>query len=79
MVSISDIVYFGGLMTILISATSSRMGRPPMNVKPTVVRLGEGVPERIDAVLEPKEKRADLIREAIEREIARREKQRERE
>lgn len=50
------------------------MGRPPMNVKPTVVRLGEGVPERIDAVLEPKEKRADMIREAIERELKRRER-----
>ena len=29
----------------------SRMGRPPMNVRSTNVRLGEGVRDRIDAVL----------------------------
>lgn len=45
-----------------------------MNVTPTVVRLPDDMPERIDAVLEAKEKRADLIREAIDREIKRREK-----
>lgn len=61
-------------MTFPISATPGRMGRPPMNVKPMIVRLGEDVPDRIDRVLEPKEKRADLIREAVEREIKRREK-----
>lgn len=61
-------------MQFPISASPGRMGRPPMNVKPTVVRLGEGVPERIDAVLEPKEKRADLIRQAVDRELDRREK-----
>jgi predicted DNA-binding protein len=60
-------------MDFPISDSHSRMGRPPMNVKATVVRLGDGVPERIDAVLKPKEKRADLIREAIERELKRRE------
>lgn len=60
-------------MNFPISDSHSRMGRPPLNVKATVVRLGEGVPERIDAVLKPKEKRADLIREAIERELKRRE------
>ena len=59
-------------MEFPISANKPRMGRPPMNVKATVVRLGEGIPERIDAVLEPKEKRADLIRKAIERELERR-------
>ena len=52
-------------MNFPISATPGRMGRPPMNVKPMIVRLGEDVPDRIDAVLEPKEKRADLIREAV--------------
>ena len=50
------------------------VGRPPLNVKSTNVRLGIGVPKRIDRVLGPKEKRADLIRSAIEREIQRREK-----
>lgn len=61
-------------MTFPISATEPRMGRPPMNVKMTSVRLGEGIPERIAAVLEPKEKMADLIRDAVERELKRREK-----
>lgn len=50
------------------------MGRPAMNVKATVVRLPHGMDRRIDAVLEDGEKRADLIREAVEREIKRRER-----
>jgi metal-responsive CopG/Arc/MetJ family transcriptional regulator len=51
------------------------VGRPPLNVKATVVRLGKGVPARIDRVLdkEKKEKRADLIRGAVEVELQRRE------
>ena len=48
------------------------MGRPPMHRKPTLVRLAKTVPDRIDAVLAPGETRADLIRAAIEHEIARR-------
>jgi metal-responsive CopG/Arc/MetJ family transcriptional regulator len=65
-------------MTFPISGTAGRMGRPPMGVKPMIVRLGEDVPDRIDRVLQPKEKRADLIREAVEREIKRRERAKER-
>jgi metal-responsive CopG/Arc/MetJ family transcriptional regulator len=65
-------------MNFPISATQGRMGRPPMNVKPMIVRLGEDVPKRIDRVLEPKEKRADLIRQAVERELKRREKAKQR-
>lgn len=57
-----------------ISGTEARMGRPPMNVKPTLVRLPEGMDRRIDAVLDDKEKRADLIREAVEKEVKRRER-----
>lgn len=52
------------------------MGRPAMNLKATVVRLPQGMDEEIDAVLEPGEKRADLIRQAVEREIKRRERHR---
>jgi len=65
-------------MELPISGNRGRMGRPPMNVTPTVVRLPDDMPERIDAVLEPKEKRADLIRTAIDREIKRRERAKER-
>jgi predicted DNA-binding protein len=50
------------------------MGRPSMNVKATVVRLPQGMDARIDSVLEEGEKRADLIREAVERELKRRER-----
>jgi metal-responsive CopG/Arc/MetJ family transcriptional regulator len=50
-----------------------RMGRPKLNVKPMVVRLPDGVPERIDTVAGPN-RRAEFIREAVERELKRREK-----
>lgn len=55
-----------------ISDSPSRMGRPPMNVKPILVRLPEGVPDRIDAIA-GKNRRAEFIREAVERELAKRE------
>lgn len=50
------------------------MARPPLNVGRLTVRIGRDLPERMDAVLHPKEKRADLIRDAIEAEIRRRER-----
>lgn len=49
------------------------MGRPPMQIKATVVRLSEDVLERIDELMGPN-KRAEFIREAIERELKRRER-----
>ena len=49
------------------------MGRPPLNVKPILVRLPDGVGERID-VLEGKNKRAEFIRDAVERELRERER-----
>lgn len=49
------------------------MGRPPMQVKATVVRLSEESLERIDALVGPN-RRAEFIREAIERELKRRER-----
>lgn len=61
-------------MTIFLeSGTKPRMGRPPMNVKPMLVRLPEGTAEKIDAIAGPN-RRAEFIREAIEREIKRRER-----
>jgi hypothetical protein len=56
-----------------ISDSPARMGRPPMGVKPTLVRLPDGTAERIDALVGPN-KRAEFIREAVERELKRREK-----
>jgi predicted DNA-binding protein len=49
------------------------MGRPPMNLKPTLVRLPLDVAERIDAIAGPN-RRAEFIREAVEAELKRRER-----
>ena len=46
------------------------MGRPSLNVKPTLVRLPVETLERIDQVA-GKNRRAVFIREAVERELAR--------
>ena len=53
-----------------ISDSPGRMGRPSLNVKPTVVRLEVRVLERIDELLGPNQ-RARFIREAVDREIKR--------
>ncbi|MCG5483640.1 MAG: hypothetical protein KK482_07950 [Sinorhizobium meliloti] len=55
-----------------ISDNRRRMGRPPLKVKPILVRLPEGVPERIDALV-GKNKRAEFIRQAVEAELKRHE------
>ncbi len=49
------------------------MGRPPLKVKTTVVRLPEGMGERIDNLV-GKQRRAAFIREVVEREVERLEK-----
>ena len=54
------------------------MGRPPLNVKSTHIRLGTEVFERIGRLLRPNEKMVDLIREAVERELQRREAEKKR-
>lgn len=48
------------------------MGRPPLNVKSTNIRLPEGLGERIDALVGP-QRRAAFIREILEKEVERRE------
>lgn len=63
-------------MSLPISATTGRMGRPSLNVKPTVVRLSVEALERIDAIEGPN-RRAEFIREAVDRELKRREKAKE--
>lgn len=50
------------------------MGRPPLKVKSTVIRLPEGLGERIDDLV-GKQRRAAFIREVVEREVERLEKQ----
>jgi hypothetical protein len=51
-----------------------RMGRKRINEEQTPARFPAGTLDRIDAVLDDGEKRSDLIRNAVERELKRREK-----
>lgn len=48
------------------------MGRPALNGTPVLVRFPPDVPARIDALVGTYQ-RAEFIREAVERELARRE------
>lgn len=50
------------------------MGRKQINHEQIPARLPEGTLARMDAVLAEGEKRSDLIREAVERELRRRER-----
>lgn len=49
------------------------MGRPPLGIKPTQVRLSEETRERIRELV-GEQGMAQFIREAVERELKRREK-----
>jgi hypothetical protein len=61
------------LTELVISATEPRVGRRKINDEQTPARFPAGTLARIDAVLAPKEKRADLIRKAVDAELERRE------
>lgn len=50
------------------------MGRKQVNHEQIPARLPAGTLGRMDRMLDPGEKRADLIREAVERELKRRER-----
>ena len=50
------------------------MGRKQINHEQIPARLPEGTRGRMEAVLQEDEKMADLIREAVERELKRRER-----
>jgi hypothetical protein len=63
-----------GLTEISPAATKRPVGRIKINDEQTPARFPEGTLARIDAVLAPKEKRSDFIREAVERELVRRTK-----
>lgn len=57
----------------VISDTRLPVGRPKINDEQTPGRFRLGTLARIDAVLNEREKRSDFIREAVERELERRE------
>lgn len=59
---------------LLISSTHRTVGRKQINHEQMPARFPEGTLAKIDAVLHPKEKRSDLVREAVDREIKRRER-----
>jgi hypothetical protein len=61
-----------GLVTIRDIIYIPTMGRKQINHEQTPARFPEGTLAKIDEVLEDGEKRSDLIREAVEREIKRR-------
>lgn len=50
------------------------MGRKRINDEQTPARFPEGTLERIDRLLEDGETRADFIRDAVERELMRRQR-----
>jgi hypothetical protein len=52
------------------------MGRKRINAEQTPARFRAGTLKRIDAVLEEREKRSDLLRDAVEHELRRREQKR---
>ena len=74
MPSIPDIAYFAEFDKIFDIAYPLRMGRPSLNVKMTAVRLAEETRERIRAIVGDSGM-AGFIREAVERELTRREKE----
>jgi len=60
----------------VISSIRVGMGRTQINEEQIPARFPGGTLDRIDRVLEDKESRAGFIREAVERELARRERKR---
>ena len=58
----------------MISAILNGMSRPQINFEQIPARFPEGTKDRIKATLADGEKIADVIREAVERELKRRER-----
>lgn len=58
------------------SATPASVGRPKINHEQTPARFAAGTLAKIDAALRDGEARSDFIREAVERELGRREAKR---
>lgn len=58
----------------VISDIRPGVGRPRINGEQTPARFPDGTLARIDAVLAEGEKRSDFIREAVDQELAKREK-----
>lgn len=59
----------------VVGGYETPMGRPPLGVKTTVVRLPDGLAERIDDLIGPK-RRAQFIRDLVAKEVERLENER---
>lgn len=68
------ISYILGLSIGDINNFEEKMGRTRINEEQIPARFPAGTLARMDNVLEYKEKRSDLIRKAVERELKRRER-----
>lgn len=62
-----------------MGTTAPDMARPKKYTEDMVARFSEGTFERISDLLDDGEDRADFVRHAVEREIARRKRRRRRE
>lgn len=62
-----------GLAQKVICVTRPRMGRPPLWSENMQARFKAGTFERISNALKPGEDRTDFVREAVARELERRE------
>ena len=58
----------------VISSSYAAVGQPKKNYEQTPARFGEGVLAKMDSRLGAGYKRADFIREAVDREIKRRQR-----
>lgn len=58
-----------------ISVRTARVGRKQINHEQMPARFPEGTLARIDAALAEREKRSDFVREAVERELDRRQRE----
>lgn len=56
-----------------VSGTNARVGRKQINHEQMPARFPAGTLARIDAVLADREKRSDFVRDAVEKELDRRE------
>ena len=72
-IAIGDTGKMLGSTQKMVSVSGSRVGRRQINHEKTMARFPEGTLDRIKAVLEDGEPQSEFIREAVERELKRRE------
>lgn len=71
-IQINDAVNLFGLESAVVADSDKGMGRPPLGMKPTTIRLSTDTISRIEALVGNR-RLALFIREAVENELQRRE------